>query len=595
MDNVALSLDQLKVDLLELRAETSPVIGLGEQLGWVPVYGGDLTSARDLLELAIDLTLAAQNTYRGAQPVLSAVTVSQNTPSPAALAKLLQAAQPDFARAQASLTQAVTARGQIDAAKLSPALRELISNRIDPLLPVLDEALHGAVALPKLLGATREGSQTYLVLIQNEDELRPTGGFITAVGTVVVKDGSLVSYNIESSDLQEDLTKPYPSPPWQLQQYMDIPILVLRDANWYVDFPTAASWVEYLYAYKHSFSVDGVIAFDQEFISLLLKVTGPIDVPGVAAPVTSENVFDYLRDAKVQFAAGKPIDRKAFLNDLTQPLLKKLLTGKGFSGKTLLDTVYQGLNQHDILLQLDDQDMTTVLAKHNWDGAIRPGSGDFLMVVDSNVGYNKANPLIDTQVAYKVDLTDLAAPKAALTVQHHNNAPQAVPCIQWGYSDPADQNYPIKRCYWDYMRVYLPLDARLVDAHPQAIAAEAMILQKSVPARVDVLDTLDDQLDVVQGFGTLLLAPGGATVETPFTFSLPARIVTLLPDHSYIYRLLVRKQPGTRNIPLHLQVLLPAGASVLSSSAPLAHTAASFDDTFGLQEDFSLEIHFKLP
>ncbi len=595
MTDAGLRIDQLRKGLLELRAETGSLIGLGEQLSWVPVYGGDLASAGDLLELAINLTTAAQDGYQGTRPIITAVTHSENTPSPGDLAKLLQASQADFESAQAFLAKAVSARQEIDPAKLSPTLQDIVRNKIDPLLPLLDQGLRAAVALPKLLGATREGSQTYLVLIQNEDELRATGGFITAVGTVVVKDGELLSYNIESSDLQEDLSKPYPLPPWQMQQYMDIPILVLRDANWYVDFPTAAGWIEYLYAYKHAFSVDGVIAFDQQFISLLLQVTGPVDVPGVSAPVTAENLFGYLRDAKVQYAAGQPLDRKAFLNDLTQPLLKKLLAGKGFSGKSLLDAVYQGLNQHHLLLQLDDPGVAAILAQNNWDGAIRPGDGDFLMVVDSNVGYNKTNAVIDTQIDYQVDLTDLAAPKTALTVQHQNKASKRAPCIQWGYIDPTDKNYPIERCYWDYMRVYLPLDTRLASSKVQPIAAKAMILQKNVPAQVDILDPQDEQLEGLQGFGALLLVPVGTSRESSFTFSLPSRIVTRLPDSSYVYRLIVRKQPGTRNTPFHLNILLPAGASILSLSQPLKQAGSSLDYEFGLLVDFSLEIHFTVP
>ena len=98
--------------------------------------------------------------------------------------------------------------------------------------------------------------------MQNEDELRATGGFLTEVGTVVVKDGEIVSYTFENSYDLDDLSKPYPPAPWQLERYMDAQMLLLRDSNWSPDFPSSAATAEYLYAYKSFHTSDGIIAID---------------------------------------------------------------------------------------------------------------------------------------------------------------------------------------------------------------------------------------------------------------------------------------------------------------------------------------------
>ena len=167
----------------------------------------------------------------------------------------LQEAEPKLLSAQVALTQAQAARDRIDSESLSPYLRKIIEARIDPLLDSIagqkfpmEDALALVHSAPHLLGVGKDGPQTYLLMIQNEDELRATGGFLTAVGSAVIKDGKLLSIDIESSNLVDDLSKLYPKSPWQLNEYMMAEFLVLRDANWFTDFPTSVEWIEYLYS-----------------------------------------------------------------------------------------------------------------------------------------------------------------------------------------------------------------------------------------------------------------------------------------------------------------------------------------------------------
>ncbi len=62
-----------------------------------------------------------------------------------------------------------------------------------------------------------------------------------------------------------------------------------------------------------------------------------------------------------------------------------------------LDTA---LEEKHILISLNDPAAMTLLAEVGWVGAMEPGNGDYLMVVDSNVGWNKANAAVDRQTAH---------------------------------------------------------------------------------------------------------------------------------------------------------------------------------------------------
>jgi len=167
--------------------------GKGPELG--PIYGGDLKNAGDLLEMGSDLTLAASQTYAAAFPIWQSVHGVQGDLRATELTGALLKAQPALSASQATLEDAILARGRINLNDLSPVTGALLK-RVDPYLSSFNDGLSFALTLPTLLGASKEGPKTYLILIQNEDELRPTGGFITAVGKLVVWDGKLISWNV---------------------------------------------------------------------------------------------------------------------------------------------------------------------------------------------------------------------------------------------------------------------------------------------------------------------------------------------------------------------------------------------------------------
>jgi hypothetical protein len=455
--------------------------------------------------------------------------------------------------------------------------------------------------LPSILGATQDGPKTYLLLVQNEDELRPTGGFITAAGNLVVQDGKVISLAFEDSGMEDNWDKPYPAAPWQLQEYMNSPVLIFRDANWFPDFPVAAQWAEYLYAYSHAHSVDGVIAFDQHLLVMFLQALGPLNVDGVDYPITAANVVSYMRQAK-QPPTGEPLPagwtNKEFISQIAEAVLQKLLHSQDLDWKALSKVMVRALDEKHLLLRFDDPTVTQLLARHSWDGVIDTQSGDFLTVVDTNVGYNKTNAVVEANLSYDVDLTDPSAPKGSLAVFHTNHASENVPCIQWNSTEeiPGERTYPIDRCYWDYLRVYAREGTKLLDASPQAIPAGWTMLEEAVPAHVDTLDAEEEQTSGLQGFGTLLVVPGGQTISTAFQFALPPEVVSREAGSGLIsYRLKIGKQPGTLAVPLLLRVHLPAHAIIetIPPGASLQNNNLILETN--LRQDLKIEVVFHLP
>jgi hypothetical protein len=592
-------LDKTYQDVQALQVEVSPWLWLTDRLGWIPVYGGDLQYTGDLLETASDLTDSARQTLEIAKPVWDAMQQNGQDIKATALTQMLLDAQPSLLQAQSTLHQAMQARQRIIPERLSSKNQSLIP-RLDSYLTAMDEALSLALAVPDALGGGNSGPKTYLILIQNEDELRPTGGFITSVAKAVIWKGNLLDLSIVDSYAVDDVTKPYPVAPWQLQSFMNIPVLTFRDSNWFVDYPTTVQWAEYLYAYTNSYSVNGVIAIDQHVLKTLLSVTGPVFVSDLNVTITSQNVEQVMRSQKIppppQYR-DPDWYRKIFMRGMASAILERVMSGKGISWKQMLDAMVGELNQRHILVQLDNPLLSSLLSERGWDGAVQRTDGDFLAAVETNVGYNKTNAVVNRSMAYDVNLTDLSNPSSNLTVSYTNGAtgsgglcnqrPGGIDQTSLAYW------YPIERCYYNYLRIYLPAGTQLTRATPEPVTRDEMVmLDQDVPARVDVLN---EQVHGLQGFGTLMVVPMGQSLQTSFQFRLPVAIITKDPgSNNYVYQLKIQKQPGIASAPVTFRLHLPNGAKVISALPPPAvQDGSNLLFQSDLMEDLHVQVQFR--
>lgn len=605
---IADKVHDLRVDLDRLQVEAAPYLWVSLYLDWLPKYGGTISQAEPVLALAQNLATAADE---GLTAITPAVETALSNDQPLEVMDLLlqlQSASPQLLNAQISLAQAQEARGRIDAERLIPKIKNIVTNKIDPLFISIsgafpmEDALSMVRIAPKLLGVGKAGPQTYLILMQNEDELRPTGGFLTAAGSAVVMDGKLISINIESSDLIYDVNKPYPIPPWQFKEFMNIEMLLFRDSNWFTDFPTTATWAEYFYSYSRASSADGVIAIDMHMIVHLLETLGPVRVDNVNFPITNENVLDYLRSAEEAPPAGvsSTWERKQFISDLAEPLLEKLLNARGQTWTKLMPVMLELLDEKHILLQIDNEEASAFLVRRNWDGSVRiPQDSDYLMAVDTNMGYNKTNAVTEMTLNYKVNLTTPENPTSFLLIEQINHSQVEIPCEPFSSSrflitqsspgEIPDPVYTIDECHWGYLRVYSPEGTKLLRSNPREIPAEFTMLGEAIPARTDDLGS--ENISGAQVFGMMIITPTRQATETEFEYSLPASVVTRNND-SWMYRLKVQKQPGTIGHPLTLTLNLPSGARIESASIPFTENDGAWTAQLDLRRDLLIEVIF---
>ena len=591
-------LETSQQDLAALEAEAEPWFWVASRLGWVPVYGSDIRQSEAILDYATNLLDAVQGSYEVGVAFVGLLDASDEEIGAYEITSLLLEKVDNLHAAQKSLDAAIDIRANITVDELSPKTAGLFQ-KVAPYESILNQALSLSLTLPNLLGATQSGPKTYLILIQNEDELRPTGGFLTSVAKVVIRNGELDSFDVQDSyDVDVlDGEELYPPAPWQLDQFMNIPVMLFRDSNWFSNYPTTALWAEYIYAKKYTHSVDGVIAMNQHVLVSLLEVTGPIYVPEIEETISSENVLQVMREQKLppeDIEDPSSWNRKDFMRPISSALLELFVKGdKTFFWADMLKQVIRELDQRQILVQLDDSLLTNFLAERGWDGAIRYRGGDFLFVADANVGYNKTNAKVSRSFTYDVDLTDLTAPQSNLALFQHNAVknPTGEPCTQRVTDEDTLRLYPISRCYYSYTRIYKPAGTVLTDASPHPVSRlEMEMLSEDVPARVDLLN---EEIENIQAFGTLLMVPKEDTLETGFSFALPGSVLQSVGrNNQQVYRLFIQKQSGVDPVPVTLRVHLPQGAELLATSHEGVIEGSDLLFELTLNEDIEFEIIF---
>jgi hypothetical protein len=577
-------------DVVALKRDVGWLARLGPAFRWVPELGPLVAEAPHLMTLADALTEAGVGLWDAAEPTLAAWQAGEPALDllPGALTRL----EPELPGARAALARAEAAYAAIDVAALPEQLGPPLV-RLGEALPLLQDGLAGVELAPELLGI--DGPRTYLLLVLNEDELRPGGGFITGVGEVRVAAGQVVSMTLSDSYAADDYSQPYPVPPQPMQQFMGLSLWVFRDSNWSPDFPTAARQAAGLYRPGYPVTVDGVIGVDQRAVRRLVDALGPLSVTGQSEPITGATLLDYIyrswapEDGKIDREWWA--ERKAFMEPLAAAVLARLQAGD-VDWMHLVQTALRLIEQKHLLVYLAHPEAAPLLAARGWDARLRLGEpGDTVAVIEANVGFNKASPRIARAYTYAVDLAQ-SPPEATLTLAYTHTSSVDIACTTEARYDPVYVQM-MDRCYWAYLRAYVPAGAQLVDASRHPIAGEALVSGEPWDGRARVQAA-------PEGPGTVLaqafLLPTASQTQVRFTYRLPEDVVQVAPDGALIYRLLWQKQPGAPSVPVRVILRAPQNAVLWS-----VHPRSVSDDDDGvllydidLDADHTLTVRYRL-
>ncbi|MGB5060821.1 MAG: DUF4012 domain-containing protein [Candidatus Promineifilaceae bacterium] len=562
----------VRSDVLTLQKEVAPFLPLMPYLGWVPKYGSTLVIAPQLLDMAVAGLDTAAYSIRGLKPALVIMQPGGDSQESAltVLAQSLANAEPDLRAANDSFAGVMAARAAIgDTSNLPGRVQDLFA-KADEWLPLAEDGLKFALIAPAMMGM--DGPRRYLVIAQNEDELRPTGGFISGAGIITMIDGRIQDFTFTNAyNIDNYLEKPYDIPPEPLEKFMGLELFLFRDANFWPDFPTSAETLMDLYSYgQDAPQLDGAIALDQRFLQLLIEALGTVTIPDENLALNAGNLTDALRQAwgvqEGQNAQEWVTTRKDFLGPFAGAIKNKIETDfSSIDLQKLAANMNTAVQTKHLQIYTRHPQEQAVLDELGWDGRLAPApNSDFLAIVDTNVGYSKANIYVEKTADYNVTLDDAGA-HAALTLQYtHTRPDNGQPCIHYNinvYNDLPDYLTLADACYWNYLRIYVPEGSQLITSTVHTIPGESHIFGQTWQGPAQVLS----ETAGLTTFANYLLLPMGQTLESRYEYLLPT-VVSADENGRKTYHLDVIQQAGNHPFPFSAAITLPEGAQVLSAT-----------------------------
>lgn len=366
----------------------------------VPRYGESLRNGPALLDFTITVTDEAEGVLAQAEPLFvgagnsgaraRAVFVDRHAALDGHLARL-EAVRGDSER----LARVRWAGPLARAARLLPELNEDLARATS----VRTTAARMAAGLDPLLGYG--GPRTYIVLGQNEQEIRPTGGFLGTMGVVTVADGKVQTFEYASSYEFDPKPDRQRVPPEDFARGLGARYWYVRDANWSPWFPETAAAVQQFLREDRGVRADGVIAVDTEMLRLLLQALGPMAVQDVDVPLTAENFYAVLEEEifgeETEIAAKK----RTILGRVLQQSIDRVQAADADKVPALVSVLRQGVGGRHLQLFGNDGRVGAVAEAFGADGVMRPRPGrDFVAVVDANVSYSKIGAAISRETTY---------------------------------------------------------------------------------------------------------------------------------------------------------------------------------------------------
>ncbi|MBI2040272.1 DUF4012 domain-containing protein [Candidatus Microgenomates bacterium] len=443
----------------------------------IPFLGGYYQDIKGLTSAGVEELKAAEiifDSLEGNQDELGFRGTSLSGPERVTQSiKLLGKTLPLLPQIEENLKKAADSVKKIDTGKYPETIRGIKMRRLletakNFILGVAIAAEDGRDALmiaPKALGLP--SAKTYLLLFQNDKEIRPTGGFITAFATLKIDQGQIESttsddiYRLDERLLATCESKICPlTPPPPIVKYL--PEVTgkprsawsMRDSNISPDVPTAAREFERMYQLLGAgFPFDGIIYIDTQVVEEIIDVTGPIDVFGTkySAEIDKRcncpNVI-YELESYAEIAAKGEQDRKAILGVLMQQILARAMGSEVEKLPELLETVARLANHKHIMFYMHDSSVQNALSKLNWIGEIKAYDGDYLHINDSNFAGGKSNLYVTQDVRQEIKVNNGKVTKK-ITIEYKNDQPF---------------NTWLNAINLDYVRFYVPKGSKLVSS-----------------------------------------------------------------------------------------------------------------------------------
>ncbi|MBN2884899.1 DUF4012 domain-containing protein [Patescibacteria group bacterium] len=452
----------------------------------------------------------------------------------------------------------------------------------------LSSLLSSAKEIKNFLGVSQD--KRYLLVFQNNTEMRGAGGFFGSYALVDIRDGRIKKLEVPaggSYDTEAGM-RSFIKAPQALQ--LVTPRWYFWDSNWWPDWPTSAQALMWFYEKSDGPTVDGVISFTPDVLASLLEITGPIDLQQdydmtvdannfwelIQTTVEKDNLVNKYPELMASVADSPDNQPKKIIGDLMAIIVEKLpevLSGDNLPA--LLMALENNLSAKNILLYFNDPELQSKISRYHLDGKMLDTKYDYLMVSHTNIAGQKSDRKMEEKIKHSIEIMDDGSIIDNLTIYRthtglKNEILSGVRNVDW-------------------LRVYVPYGSLLLSAdgfsQPDASYFERpeddwqdypYLLETEGRARTDLNSGTKIYTEANKTvFANWVMTDPGETSLIHLRYRLPFKlnksqvvrensllvnIDSLLGNNSYErmpFSLLVQKQPGLNNTLIDLSLSMP--------------------------------------
>lgn len=324
---------------------------------------------------------------------------------------------------------------------------------ISEIRDLIQKTKKGLEVLPWAIGLGEK--RTYLILFQNNSELRPTGGFIGSFALLSFENGKFVDLEVQDVYWADGQLKGHVEPPPELKRYLGEANWYFRDANWDPDFPTTAKRAQWFLEKETGRRVEGVIGINLLVAQQILQAIGEVSIPDYQEKINAANLFERAEYHSEIGTFPGSTQKQDFLGSLSRILWEEFRNAPKDKKIKVIQAFYRSLENKDVLVFLENSQSMEVISQIGWDGRIREIRcisedqgclNDYLFIVEANVGVNKANYFVKREINHRLTISSDGEIKEALQIVYKNDSPS--------------EHFPGGK-YKNYLRILVPQESEL--------------------------------------------------------------------------------------------------------------------------------------
>jgi hypothetical protein len=540
---------RIRLGVTDLRQQIDTTRSRIRLLSPIVSLNNDWQGSVQLLDVSKLIVSSTEDILDGIEPAINFLVQGEDDQAIASqissgerVVELLELGQGRFLKASETL---VMAGQQLDNIDLTAISSDLLLNLTQiqsfhvQLTTMNDVLMASPDILSQVMGIDEEVA--YLILAQNNDEIRPSGGYISTYGWLTVRNGRVTDYDYSPTTAtsprppNESFVDTFEIPDWWID--FGNPIYAAWDGSWYADFPSTAELALNYYneGQNPNFPVDGIIAIDITGFELILGSLGDVIVPDYNRVVNVKNFRDVVYDIRTYGDS----EHKRFLAAVYQAIFADWQSVEQDSSSGLLTAMLEAVTQRHIMIYIPDEGTQNVVDLLGWAGSQnRPEANDYILVADSNLG-NKSNYSVIRSLTYDVTIEPDQSRMSNLRVRYDyfDSIAQDDPAVDSEFHGPRD--------YKTLTQIYVPEEVNFLDDDNfDQVSVQEWDDYTLIVSRVDVDYDTSERLQL--------------------SYEMPATEDRV--GDFYRYRLLIQKQPGSRIQDVNLQITLPEGAEIISLS-----------------------------